>query len=154
MICSGSNVIDLTEDLHRSTSTSTASHLKHACPICTQMFAESEIELHVDECIKAKDRYGRSGRGRSRCPTCNKMFESSLVRLHTEQCCGDGESEEEELPVIRRKRGVASGSRGKRLSMPVSPSPEPALSPDAEDGTIIITQCIRLSCCTHVICLS
>lgn len=56
---SRSDVIDLTEELHKTAadrppgSTAAAANMEHVCPICHHMFADSVIERHASECLAA-----------------------------------------------------------------------------------------------------
>ena len=65
-------MIDLTEELHRTTTDPTprvdptpsgaaAADPKCRCPICQKMFAESEIELHASECQGSLSEEGGAG---------------------------------------------------------------------------------------------
>lgn len=116
-------VIDLTEDSHKTADNSTkgASSSKHPCPICRKMFYESEIESHVNQCLKNPS----GDQGKAQCSSCGKEFESSLLSIHEDQCDGRGSSEEDVFPIKRRRLAVARGL-GSSASQKVSYQTTPA----------------------------
>lgn len=102
-------MIDLTEDPLKKTAAGPSSS-KHSCPICSELFRESEIEAHVNMCLE-NPRLMRSiqredeGEGKAWCGSCGKVFERALLRVHQEQCDGrTSSSEEEDLPPVGKKR--------------------------------------------------
>lgn len=112
-------MIDLTDNPSRGDDGS-----KHPCPICGKLFYESEIEAHVNECLK--DPPSKQA-GNSRCSSCGKEFESSLLNIHEEQCDGRGSSEDDVFP-IKRRRLVGTGPSRAQGSLPAKPSYQTTLA--------------------------
>ena len=99
-------VIDLTEDPSSKASSST-SIPRHPCPICRKTFSETEIEAHVNECLKNPVSEERSD---TRCGSCGREFERSLLHIHEETCEGGSNSSDDNFMPAKRRRGAAERS--------------------------------------------
>lgn len=123
-------MIDLTEESHPETA---ARGSKFPCPICRKLFYESDIETHVNQCLKHQSGDQAS---KAQCSSCGKEFESSLLSIHEEQCEGRGSSEEDERRRLVGAELARARSQAQKTSTLDDLQSPPPSSPSSESEAV------------------
>ncbi len=77
-----------------------------SCPICGKKLNKSEIQVHADKCLTAKNDRERN---LVECSMCKKKFERSVINIHLEQC--DGANSDEGHLFSKRRNTEMLGKR-------------------------------------------